>query len=155
MPRIVFSCFLCFGLILFFADCISAQNTKLARKNELVGTLTTIPDAGFGCYFVLPADWNKESAQRRYIFFDNEIGGKMNVDGKDALLENTKSFEKKPLGKRKRYVWLFEGEDVKARFDLTVTNETNAGANISYDATVNVSASNKKQTIRAKGFCGG
>lgn len=142
-------------LIFIFANPVAAQNKKPVQKTPIVGTLTTRAEAGFGCYFVLPADWNKESSKRRYIFYDNEIGGKMNVGGKDVLLENTKSYETKPLGKRKRFVWILEGEDVKARFDLTVIKETNEGANVSYDALINVSASGRKQTLRAKGFCGG
>lgn len=133
---------------------ISLSNQVFAQ-NSLVGTIKT-PPSGFGCYFVPPADINKDSTERRYLFIVEDAGGGlMNVGGSDLSLANEKSYSIKSLKGKKRFVWTFGGSGVKTTINLTQTKTSNDGENTHFDAVIKVSKGSRTQSIQAKGFCGG
>ncbi|MGB7208946.1 MAG: ankyrin repeat domain-containing protein [Pyrinomonadaceae bacterium] len=112
-------------------------------------------DRDFGCYMSPISDANKMASERRYYFLDNESGGIMNIDGEEVLLNRTRSYEIKQLKGKKRLVWMFNSQNTAVRFDLIVTKTANEGEAVFYDALMTVTKDGKKQSVKAKGFCGG
>ncbi len=129
--------------------------TNTEKQSSLIGILETKSDGGYVCYLAPLSESNKMASDRRYYFLDDDLGGTMNIEGKDVFLELSKSYEIKPRRGKKRVVWEFRSPGITARFDLTVTKTTNDGANVHYDALINVTKGKRKDSVRAKGFCGG
>lgn len=129
----------------------SAFNQVSAQKS-LIGVVEAPPEGGFGCYFVMPADIDKASDERRYLFLDDEDGNAlMNIGGSDMKLTRNKSSQN---GKNKS-VWTFSAGKVKVTLNLTQTKTTNDGENTYFDALIKAVKGAQTQSIRAKGFCGG
>lgn len=140
--------------ILFASLAASAQT--VSQKEKLIGFLDTANALGFGCYFVPPADFEKISTERRYLFLlDDDGKGLINVGGEDLKLKPEKSYEIKPRNGKKRFVWNYGFGNVKAVFNLTQINTANDGSDTYFDAVITVTKASQKQSIQAKGFCGG
>lgn len=128
----------------------SAFNQVYAQKS-LIGIVEKPPE-GFGCYFVMPADINKTSDKRRYLFIGEDDGsGLMNIGGSDLKLTRGKSSQN---GKNKSVLTYSTGK-VKVTLNLTQTKTTNDGADTHFDALIKAVKGAQTQSIRAKGFCGG
>ncbi|MGI8555420.1 MAG: hypothetical protein ACR2LT_03570, partial [Pyrinomonadaceae bacterium] len=56
---------ICFSILTTFLTVLPANQN--AAQNSLIGIIKTPPSNGFGCYFVPPADINKNSGERRYL----------------------------------------------------------------------------------------
>ena len=92
---------------------------------------------------------------RPYLFFSNDDGAIMNVEGGDVALKYAGSYEIKPLKKKKRFVWIYKNENITAKFNLLVTGYENEGSDAFYNASITVVKGSSRQTMTAKCFCGG
>lgn len=137
-------------ILLYAADAFSQT-----QKTNLIGFVKSKEERGFGCYLTSPSEYNKKASDRRYYFLDDDLGGTMNIEGRDVFLEQSKSDEIPPMKGKKRFVWVFHTQQTIARFDLTATKTANDGAALYYDALITITKGNKKQSVKAKGFCGG
>lgn len=125
-----------------------------AYPSAIIGTITQRPDSGYGCYAVLEKDWNVSWETRPYIFYQTDDGAKMNIESRDVELRLVNNTEKK--GERGRvYVnWIYANQDIRAIFDLVVSEIPDSSAVI-YEGTATVATHTKLQKVQVKAFCGG
>ncbi|MGI9034985.1 MAG: hypothetical protein ACR2GD_02985 [Pyrinomonadaceae bacterium] len=141
---------------------IEVKETSLSYTGQasLVGTIKQRPEDGYGCYAVLPKDWDAEWDKRPYIFYITDNGGvtpdngKMNIEGKDVKLKVKSQTEKKEEGGKTYVDWVYENENVRAHFEMEISERLDSSA-VVYDGRVIVSTYSKMQTVQIKAFCGG
>lgn len=121
---------------------------------SLVGTIKQKPDEGYICYAVLYNDWDTPQNTRPYIFYITDSGGRMNIEGKDVELKRKSETEKKGEGGKTYVDWVYENKQVRAHFDMVVSEIPDSSA-VVYDGTATVTTYSKTQTVQIKAFCGG
>ena len=137
-----------FSVLIICALCVIGE--AQTKRDKIIGTISQTP-ASFVCYFVAPADINKKSNQRKYLFVSDEQGkALMRLDGEDVPLENGKTIRKS----NKRFVESYSANKMKISLDKTVTKKVNDGEAVYYDATITVRKNEQTEVVQAKGFCG-
>ena len=130
------------------------------EEAPLIGTTKQRPGDGYGCYAVLPKNWNTDWEERPYIFFITDNGGKapddgvMNIEGKDVLLKVKSQTEKKDKSGRTRVDWVYENKNIRAHFNMEISGMPDDSA-VDYEGSLTVSTGDKSQTVQIKAFCGG
>ena len=132
------------------------NNRKVTSPTSIIGNIIKPTEIGVGCYFVPPADINKSSDERRYlVLIDDDGNGLINLDGEDRQMIRQKSEQtNQPKGK-KEVLWLFSAGKFKIKLNLKITGTSNDDENTHFNATIEVNKDERKQTLAAKGFCGG
>ena len=120
----------------------------------LIGKIKQKPDEGYICYAVLYEDWDAPQETRPYIFYITDEGGRMSIEGKDVELKLKSENEKKGEGGKTYVDWIYENKDVRARFNMVVSEIPDSSA-VVYDGTVIISTYTKMQSAQIKAFCGG
>lgn len=139
---------------------VKADILPYTGQAEIIGTITQRPGDGYGCYAVLPKDWDAEWDKRPYIFFITDNGGKspddgiMNIEGKDVLLKVKSQTERKGENGKIYVDWVYENKNVRAHFDMGISEIPDSSA-VVYEGTVIVSTYTKMQSVPIKVFCGG
>ncbi len=130
------------------------------EEAALIGTTKQIPGDGYGCYAVLPENWNTDWDKRPYIFFITDNGGKapddgvINIEGKDVLLKVKSQTEKKDKSGRTKVDWVYENKNIRAHFNMGISGKPDDSA-VGYEGSLTVSTGDKSQTVQIKAFCGG
>ena len=109
----------------------------------------------FACYAVLYEDWNVIASKRQYVFITNDKGGIVKIEGKKQNVVLIESTEVKKESGNTTVVWIYENNDVRAVFDLSLKKLLNEGSDIIYDGTLKIATQHKTQSISVKAFCGG
>ncbi len=140
---------------------VKADILPYTGQAELIGTTKQRPGDSYGCYALLPKDWGADWDKRTYIFFITDNGGVrpddgiINIEGKDVLLKVKSQTEKKGENGKVYVDWVYENEDVRAHFEMAITEDLYEGLSIYYEGTLIVSTYNKMQSVQIKAFCGG